>query len=63
MAHENDRIGNNFGTTGIGVFLSKLEHYIVKDLYCVTISTKLIVNVIDLTSTQYKHCYKVLAYD
>jgi len=62
VAHENDRIGNNFGTTGIGVW-SKLEHYIVKDLYSVTISTKLIVNVIDLTSTQYKHCYKVLAYD
>ena len=34
----------------------ELENYIVKDLYYVMISTKLIVNVSDLTSTQYKHC-------
>ena len=46
MAHENDRIGNNFGTTGIGVFFIKLENCIIKDLYYVTISTKLIVVIV-----------------
>ena len=51
MALENDRIGNNFGTTGIGVFFIKFENCIVKDLYYVTFSTKFVMNVIDLTST------------
>ena len=47
------------GLLELQFFFSKLENCIVKDLYYVTISTKLIVNVIDLTSTQYKHCYSV----
>ena len=40
-------------------FLIKLENCIVKELYYATINTMLTVDVIDLTSTQYKHCCSV----
>ena len=63
MAHENDRIGNNFGTTGIAVFFSKLDNCIVKYLYFVTISTKLIANVIECELPHNTNIVIVLAYD